>query len=86
MRDIKITSIQAVDMSDLNFPIIAVCKHPEDYPQHYVARIFDCNKPTNVVIVKETLKEIQDDIEKHTDKFFIPRLLDDLISVVGTWL
>lgn len=40
-------------------PTITVYKKPNDYPEHFVARLFDFSKPTNMIILKDTLEEIR---------------------------
>lgn len=46
--------MKGIDFSGLVLPIIAVYKNPEDYPNDCVARVFDLERPTNVIIVKES--------------------------------
>lgn len=82
----KVESINSVDMSNLSFPNIAVFYNPKDFPKQFVARVFDGGKPTNVVMVKDTLEEIVKDIRKNTSFVFIPRDSMDHPSVVGIWM
>lgn len=47
---------------EFHLPIISVYKHPKDYPNKYVARIWECvpePKPSEYLIVKDTLEEIR---------------------------
>lgn len=46
--------MKGIDFSGLVLPIIVVYKNPEDYPNDCVARVFDLERPTNVIIVKES--------------------------------
>lgn len=85
-KDKIMNSIVDVDMSDLKLPVITVYKHPEDYPESYVARIYDIDIPTDTIIIKDTLGEIQEDIREHTGKVFLKREKDDAPEIVGTWL
>lgn len=39
-------------------PIIAVYKHPADYPDKYVARVFDLERPTNLAAVADTYEDL----------------------------
>lgn len=59
-------SMRQVDFSDLRFPLIAVYKKPKDYPDAYVARVWEAarNLPTNALIKRETLQEIRRDIRE----------------------
>lgn len=86
LQDKKVQSVKGIDFGGLVLPIIAVYKNPEDYPNDCVARVFDLERPTNVIIVKESLKEIMEDIEEHTDMVFFDQRLDDVSSLVGIYL
>ena len=43
-------------------PLIVVYNNPEDYPNKYVARVWDVNRPTALVAVADTLEEIREAI------------------------
>lgn len=66
--------------------MIAVYKNPEDYPNYCVARVFDLERPTNIVIIKKTVREIKEDIEQHTGMVFLNREVGDVLSLVGVYL
>ena len=85
-KDKIVNSIAEVDTSSLKLPLITVYEHPEDYPESYVARIFDIDIPTDTVIVKDSLEEIQLDIMDNTGKMFFRRSEKDAPSVIGVWL
>lgn len=57
-------SMRQVDFSDLSFPLIVVYRKPKDYPDAYVARVWEGarNLPTNTLIKRETLQEIRKDL------------------------
>lgn len=40
-------------------PIIVLYEKPIDYPEHYVARLFNGDKPTKMVVLKENLQELR---------------------------
>ena len=61
-------------------------KVPEDYPEMCVARIFDMNRPTDTVIVRKTVKEINRDIKRHKDMIKVARTKDDVPSLVCMWV
>lgn len=86
MQEKRIGSIQEVDSSGLKVPFIAVYKSPEDFPGQCVARIYELDRPTDTVMVKRTLAELQEDIREHTGKTFIPRENEDVPSLVGVWI
>lgn len=84
--DVRVNSISEVDTSELKLPLIAVYAHPEDYPGNYVARVYDVDVPTNTVIVKESLEEIEADIQENTGKVFLKRRKEDVPALVGVWV
>lgn len=86
MQEKRVESIQEIDFSGLRMPFIAVYKHPDDFPNQCVARVFDLDKPTDTVMVKETVKEIQDDIRENSAMIFMKRGTDDVPALVGVWI
>lgn len=86
MHDKKVQSVKEIDFSDLVLPMIAVYKNPEDYPNDCVARVFDLERPTNIVIIKKTVREIKEDIEQHMGMVFLNREVADVLSLVGVYL
>ena len=81
-----VKSFAEVDFTNLRMPAIAVYEHPRDYPDEYAARVFDVDKPTDTVMIKETLVAVQEDIRKHTNMVFIKRGAEDEPHIVGVWL
>jgi len=52
-RDINLRSLVRV-------PIVVVYKNPLDYPDKYVARLWDIpSKPTRYVVIKDSLQDIR---------------------------
>lgn len=86
MRDKKVQSVQEINFDNLVLPMIAVHKNPDDYPEYCVARIFNIGVPTHVVMVKESLQEIMEDIKEHTDMVFLNREVTDASSLIGIYL
>ena len=86
IHDKKAESMKEVDLSGLKFPVIVVYRHPQDYPDKYVARVFDIMRPTNAVVIRDTLQELQTDITQNTAKTFITRDERDEPCVVGSWV
>lgn len=79
-------SIREVELKSLKFPTIGVYWHPTDFPRCCVARIFDGDMPTNVVILRRELKDLQSDIRENTKLTFLPRGKGEPISIVGVWM
>ena len=51
-----------------------------------MARVYELDKPTDTLMIKDTLKEIEMDIRKNTGMTFIPRGVEDVLSLVGVWM
>lgn len=86
MQQKKVKSIKEVDLSELKVPFIAVYHHPEDFPEKCVARIYELDKSTDTLMIKDTLEEIETDIRENTGMTFIPRGAEDAPSLVGVWI
>lgn len=86
MKDKIVESIGQVDLSGMVCPAVAVYKSPKDYPGKCVGRVFDINRPTDTVILKDTVEEIYWDIQEHTEMTFFERLPWDDEKLVGTWI
>ena len=81
-----VNSIQQIDLSDLKIPVAAVYNKPPDYPDKCVARIFDLDKPTNAVVIKDELESLMNDIKDNTNLTFLQRGAEDVESLVGVWM
>lgn len=86
VQEKRVESIREVDFSGLKVPFVAVYGHPDDFPDKYVARIYELDRATDTIMVKETLEEIETDIKEHTAMTFIPRGTADVPSLVGVWM
>lgn len=62
-NDIIINSFYDIDIySNIVMPIITVCYNTTDYPSKYTARLFNLDKPTNIITIADTLDEIRNKI------------------------
>ena len=86
MQQKRVESVKEIDFSGLKMPIIAVYQHPEDFAEKCVARIYELDKPSDTLMIKDTLEEIETDIRKNTGMAFIPRGAEDVLSLVGVWM
>ena len=84
MLDRQVESSHEIEFSKLRYPIIAVYQSTSDYPGYYIARVFDVDKPTNIIMVKKDLNESQEDIAKHTGMIWLRRHPDDDSVILGT--
>jgi hypothetical protein len=73
-----------VDVSGLKMPIISVFFDTIDIPKKYVARLFDLDKPTDIVVIKDTLEELRSIIPSELTR--IERHQNDHPTVVEIWL
>jgi len=49
-------------MRQARIPLICVYEHPTDYPDKFIARLWDCNVPTHIMATADTLEELRDKI------------------------
>jgi len=84
--DIIINSFINMNLSQLcKVPIIAVYKNPSDYPEKYVARLWDIHKrPTLYVLVKDDIEDVRWNIPEIMYRLE-PSPKDDP-TLVETWL
>lgn len=91
MQDKVAQTIAEIDLSELNIPVINIYGPNQiEYPGKYVARIFDLEKPTNTVVVKDSYEELQQDIMDNKPYQimgrFIERTIVDPTSYIGVWV
>lgn len=88
--NIIVDSMAHVYFSKLKFPTIVVYENPYDYPDDYVARVWETvwpkPKPMNIAITRNSLKEIREDIMAAGFGIRIPRADDDDPHIVETWM
>ena len=61
-----------------------IYKHPEDYPDKFVARKFILDKPTEDILIGNSLQEVRNMLPKGFTRF--ERNPNDVLSIVETWL
>lgn len=86
INDIIIGNFNSINLKSLcKVPIIAIYKTPKDYPDNYVARLWDINKRvTKYIVLRNSLEDIRKVIPKQMT--LVPRSeLDDPV-IVETWL
>jgi len=80
--------VKSFDMSNLmkitRLPLICVYNSPSAYPGKYVARLWDVDKPTNMVAVAESLEEIRE--AKPPEMMIMDRMPNDDPVIVETWI
>lgn len=88
MAEKLVESMKLVDFSNIKLPLIVVYDHPSDYPDAYVARVWEAerNLPTNALIKKDTLQEIREDIRSAGFMICISRAPEDHPTIVESWI
>ena len=87
MKTTEVKSFADVDTSELKHPIICVFNRPDDYPDKCVARLFEGAAPTNIIITRNTVEEIREDITKRFPAMLpFGRNREDHKSVVESWI
>ena len=79
--------VKSFDMSIIkkvaNVPIISVCYNTEDYPGKYVARLWNKDQPTDLVVVADSLDEIRK--AKPPEMMIVDRFPNDKPEIIETW-
>ena len=68
----------------LTLPIITIYRHPKDYPEGYVGRVFDLNQPTMLSWRGDTLTQVRDRVPPEMHR--IPRSDNDDPVIVESWI
>jgi hypothetical protein len=61
-------------------PLIVVYEHPLDFPDKYIARLYNLDMPTNMIMVKDNFDEILEGIPMDMVRF-MPSPEDDACIV-----
>lgn len=85
MKDEIVNSLEELDTDEMFYPSFGVFLNTTDYLGVCVARLFDLDKPTNVVIVRENVREMNK-LFRNTRLMFWPRDPKDPKELVGTWM
>ena len=75
---------KAIGKISYKCPIITIYEKPKDYPDKYVARLWDMNKPTEIVTFAESLDTIRLTVPSWMVK--LNRCPDDDPCILETWL
>jgi len=82
------TTITQFTYSQLSLPMITVYDHPSDFPNHYVARIWDASIPeaTEDFVLYDSLDECRRDVVAAGFLIPIPRDPLDDVSIVVSYI
>lgn len=86
--DRKLVSFRQADFSNMSLPMITIYDHPLDYPNTYVARVWEAKilTPTNVVVCKKNLEELRKDIQAAGFTVRIDERLEYRPVILETWI
>lgn len=81
----ELATFKDYDFSKLKMiPMIVIYKKPLDYPDKYVARLWDTNKVTEFAVIKDTLEEVRAEIPEGMNRL-APSSGDDHV-IEEVWL
>ena len=72
-------------LKQTTIPIITVYDHPKDYPDKFVARVWDVDRPTNLAAIADTYEELLEAIPVHQMTRMEPNPKDDPV-IRETWI
>ncbi len=80
--------VERFDIDKINkqarIPIICIYDHPTDYPEVYVARVWDATRPTHIMATATTLEALREKIPSQMIK--IDRTEKDDPCIVEVWI
>lgn len=82
MNTIEVGTFEGIPV--LQMPLIVVYKNPSDYPNDYVARLWDLNVATPYAVVEKSMEEIKKAIPMHM--VYVEPYADDDPNIVATFL
>lgn len=83
-KDQLISSFNEIDMKEYTMPIICIYNSPSDYKGMFVARLFDVNKPTPIILMRITLDAIRNEIPESFS--LVPKQAGEDANIVGTYI
>lgn len=83
-----VQSLTGIQMSGLKVPMAVVYHNAKDLPGSYCSRLWEATAsiPTNIVITRDTLDEIREDIKKAGFKTKFPAGVGEDRVIVETWI
>lgn len=84
IKDHILNHFDEIDYSECKMPIIVIYKNPKDYPDKYIGRLWDGEKPTNCIAKADNLKDLR---EKIPNIFvMLSAFANDDPTIVETWI
>lgn len=86
--NIFVKRMATVDVSKMQMPVVVVYKRPRDVEGEYVCRLWEAatNSPTNILMVKESLREVREEVIAAGFQIRLLRTREDDPAIVETWM
>ena len=78
--------LKGADLSDLKMPIAVIYDKPLDFPDKFAIRIFDLDRATNIVVLRDRLEECRKECIDYGFSTSSPRGNDDDLCIVEMWM
>ena len=75
-----------IDYSRFDLPMIIVYSHPSDFPDKFVARLFDLQRPTPYIAIADSLSDIRNIIPYPGRFHKMPRSKYDAPSITEVYM
>lgn len=83
----KINTFADIQIREVPFPVIVIYSNPSDYPGYFVARVWNLDRPTEILIIKKDVHEIREDIKRNIPTMVrLTRAQSDDPCIVETWV
>lgn len=82
--DILVKKFSKEILEETRVPLITIYNSPRDYPNKYMARLFDLDAPTKIIMVFDDISEVYEYIPR--GMVYFPRFPDDDPCIVGVYL
>lgn len=79
-------SLTRISLEGLHVPMIVIYDHPDDFPEHVVARVYDMQIPTNAAVLYENLEKAREDVRAAGFMIQIPRDPKDVLSIIEIYM
>ncbi len=78
--------LRDADWSDLKVPIAVIYDKPLDFPDKFIIRLFDMNKATNIITLRDSLEECRKECIDAGFHSVLPRSFDDDLCIAESWM
>jgi hypothetical protein len=83
-KDQLINSFEEIDYSEYTMPIICIYNSPSDHQGMFVARMFDVNVPTPIILMRASLESIRKEIPERFS--LVPKSPGEDANIVESYI